>query len=145
MQRIKEKRKRQRIDVVLPIKLEYNQKRLLAKTKNISVLGTYIEVGKAIPIGTAITIKINIPCAKSLKAKTNKEIKCAGTIFRCQPIASLESQKQYGIGIFFRFFFENGEKDLSRYIDCLFLQEKKLGKIYIRKRKQKQIIKKGGK
>jgi hypothetical protein len=143
MQRIKEKRKRRRVDVALPIKLEYNQKRLLARTKNISVLGTYIEVDRAIPLGTAINIKINIPRAKLLTAKTTKEIKCAGTIFRCQPIVSLESRRQYGIGIFFRFFFKNGEKELSRYIDCLLLQEKKLGKIYIHKRKQ--IRKKGGK
>ncbi|UCB56508.1 MAG: PilZ domain-containing protein [Candidatus Omnitrophota bacterium] len=132
----RERRRRRRVDVALAIKIEYNTEKIITRTKNISVLGTYLEIDKEIPIGTALDIKVKIP--KTGHKKTVKEIDCAGVIFRSQPIASLGPTSQYGTGIFFRSFSGNGEKVLSKYIDYVIEEEKKKGKIYTRKRKKKQ-------
>lgn len=136
----KERRKRRRIDVALPIRIEYNKEKISAETENISVLGTYIQTGKEIPIGTTLGIEIEIA-----KAGKVKQISCAGVAFRCRPSGSSEPKKQYGTGIFFRSFLENGEKELSAYIDYILSEEKKIGKIYMRKIRQKQLKQKGGK
>lgn len=129
MVRLREKRRCQRVSISLPIQIEYNKEKIPAKTKNISMLGTYLESEKEVPRGTALKVKIGVP--------EDKKIKCSGIAFRCQPTGSLGSKNQYGIGIFFRSFLGQGEKDLSNYIDCILSQEKKIGKIYIRKRRRK--------
>lgn len=145
MARVRERRRRQRVDVALPVKIEYNGRRVSATTKNISILGTYIETSKEIPIGAILDIKIKIPKTAAGKTKKTTEIRCVGTAFRSQPTSSLESKNRFGIGVFFRSFLEKSEKDLSNYIDYILLQEKEIGKIYIRKRKQGRSRQKGGK
>ena len=137
-----ERRRRQRIDVALPIKIEYNKQRLLAETKNISVLGTYLETDKEIPIGIALDIEIEIPNLNLRETGERKQISCKGAAFRCQPIVSEESKNRYGIGIFFRSFARGEEKAISKCIEYFLQQESEKGKIYTHKRKQKT---KGGK
>lgn len=132
----RERRRRRRVDVALAIKIEYNTEKILTRTKNISVLGTYLEIDKEIPIGTALDIKVEIP--KTGHKKTAKEIGCAGVVFRSHPVVSLEGISQYGMGIFFRSFSGSGEEVLSKYIDYVIEEEKKKGKVYTRKRKKKQ-------
>lgn len=145
MARIREKRRRKRVDVELPIEIEYDKEKISARTKNISELGTYIETDKEIPAGTTLDIGINIPKTGFVKLDKVKQINCSGITFRCQPIDSLESKKQYGTGIFFRSFLRSGEKDLSICIDYILLQEKKRGKLFMRRKKQKLSKRKGGK
>lgn len=144
MARKNERRRRQRIDVVLPIKIEYNKVKISAETKNISVLGAYLETAKEIPIGTSLDIRIEVPKAAPVKADKKKRVSCKGVAFRCQPTGPQEPKNQYGIGIFFRSFLRSGEKELSKYIDYFLLQEKKIGKIYMRKRKRKTMLKRRG-
>ncbi|MBL7092125.1 MAG: PilZ domain-containing protein [Candidatus Omnitrophica bacterium] len=143
---LRERRRRQRVDIALPIRIKYSREEILGRTKNISVLGTYLEADKEIPIGTTLDIKIRIPETGQRQAGKSREIRCAGIAFRCQPGASSEPENQYGIGIFFRSFSERGEKNLSKYIDYTLSEEKKMGKIYMRKRKkeQRQSKRKGG-
>lgn len=145
MARIRERRRRRRIDVALPITIKYDHKKISSHTKNISILGVYLEAENQIPIGTVLNIKIVIP--KTAKAKTTKakEIKCMGITFRSQALGILESKQCYGIGVFFRSFLEGGERELSKYIDYILLEEEKEGKIFIRKRKRKTAKQKGGK
>lgn len=144
---LRERRRRQRVDTALPIRIKYSREKILGRTKNVSVLGTYLEADKEIPIGTTLDIKIRIPETGQRQAGKGREIRCAGIAFRCQPSGSLEPENQYGIGIFFRSFSERGEKDLSKYIDYTLSEEKRMGKIYMRKRKrkQRQSKRKGGK
>ena len=143
--RPKERRRRQRADVALTLKIEYNKEGILTKTKNINALGTYTEIAKEIPVGTDLNIRIELPKRGCAKAGRPKKINCAGVVFRCQPVFSAEGKNQYGIGIFFRSFLEKGEKELSGYVDYLLLQERKIGRMYMRKRKQKLLKEKGGK
>ncbi|MBU3933581.1 MAG: PilZ domain-containing protein [Candidatus Omnitrophica bacterium] len=143
---LRERRRRQRVDIALPIRIKYSRKEISGRTKNISVLGTYLEADKEIPIGTTLDIKIRIPETGQRQAGKSREIRCAGIAFRSHPSGSLEPKSQYGIGIFFRSFSERGEKNLSKYIDYTLSEEKKMGKIYMRKRKkeQRQSKRKGG-
>ncbi len=144
---LRERRRRQRVDTALPIRIKYSREEILGQTKNISVLGTYLEADKEIPIGTTLDIKIRISETGQRQAGKSREIRCVGIAFRSQSSGSLEPKNQYGIGIFFRSFLINGEKDLSKYIDYTLSEEKKMGKIYMRKRKrkQRQSKRKGGK
>ena len=142
MARVKERRRRQRIDVALVTKIEYNKKKIKTQTKNISLLGIYLQNDKEIPIATALDIAIKIPKTKKNKSR---QIHCKGVVFRCRPIASFKPKSQYGIGIFFRSFLEKAEKELSGYIDYVLLQEKRKGEIYMRKREKKRAKQKGGK
>lgn len=138
MARTRERRRRQRIDVALPIKIEYNNEKISAQTKNISILGTYLEADKEIPLGTTLDVGIEIP--------KSGQVSCKGVAFRCQPIVSAEPKSRYGIGIFFRTFAKGREKEISKYINYFLLREKKRGKIYMRRRKRMLKPKrKGGK
>ena len=137
MVRAKERRRRQRIDVALSMKVEYNKEKITTQSKNISILGTYIETNKEIPLGVSLDIKIRIPKVKMFLESKSKQLKCTGVAFRSEPVGLAQQGRRYGTGIFFRSFEKNGERDLSRYIDCILKQEKKIGKIYMRRRKRK--------
>jgi hypothetical protein len=134
----KERRRRRRIDIGLPIEICYNNNRILAETANISILGAYLQSNKEIPIGTALTVTLKIPGLRKVKPVNSRQIGCTGVVFRCQDILPSGT---YGIGIFFRAFSKDNERVLSRYIDHILLQEKQKGKIFI----HKQMRRKGGK
>lgn len=145
MMRKKERRRRPRIDVALPIQIRYNEREIFTVSKNISVLGTYIETSEELPSGADLTIQIRLP-AKDVSADGGRQINCSGSVFRCQLLLSEEPGKKYGIGLFFRSFSRGGEKTLSDYIEKMVLLEQKAGKIYMRRRqKQKKQAKRGGK
>lgn len=141
----RERRRRQRIVVALPIKIEYNGVELSATTINISMLGTYLNALEEIPTGGDLLIRIKVPKVENRRIVKTQEIKCLGTAFRCQSLSSPKSEKQYGVAIFFRSFLEEGEEALLNYINYILWKEKEKGKIYIRKRKRKYVRRKGGK
>jgi len=134
----KERRRRQRIDIGLPIEICYNNNRISAETANISILGTYLQSNKEIPIGTALTVTLKIPGLRKAKPANSRQIGCTGVVFRCQDTIPSGT---CGIGIFFRAFSKGSEKILSGYIDRILSQEKKKGEIFI----HKQMRRKGGK
>ena len=141
---VKERRRRQRIDASLAMKIKYNKQLISTETKNISTLGAYVETDRAIPIGTTLDIRIEIPKTTGLRQIQAKRISCRGAVFRTQAIGTLQAEHKYGIGIFFRSFFQGGERNLQRFIRYMLSREEKKGKIYIRKRKQKELKQKGG-
>ncbi len=144
MARIKEKRRRKRIDVALALIVEYNQGEIRAETKNISLLGTYIELNKEIPPGAKLNIKITLPPQGSGQSGRNRQVCCEGVAFRSGPLIPLQGKRLYGTGIFFRAFSPGSEKSLADYIDYVLRREKKAGKIFMRKRKEKLLKRKGG-
>jgi hypothetical protein len=121
-----EKRKERRIKVNLPIKIVYQKDHVVtAQTENISRLGAYVETGKKIPLGIDIDITLEIP-VYTKDPSLSGEVKCKGNIFRCNFIRETESNKYYGIGIFFTHFFNDADREkLSQYIDFLILTEDK--------------------
>jgi len=61
MVRIKERRRRRRIYVALPISFTYNNKRISSQTKNISSLGAYLETDVPVSVGVVLNIKLKVP------------------------------------------------------------------------------------
>ncbi|MBN3038010.1 MAG: PilZ domain-containing protein [Candidatus Omnitrophica bacterium] len=139
--REKERRRRKRVDVALPIKIEYNRERLAEATVNISTLGTYFESDNEIPIGTALDMVLEIPKPKMQTAEP-VHICCSGVVFRCQLTGNRDSKSRFGIGVFFRSFEEGGEESLSQYLDHVISEEKIKGKIFMQKRQEQK--RKGG-
>lgn len=118
-----EKRKERRIRVRLPIKMVYQNNKVLANTENISRLGAYVELGKQILAGTDVNIVLKIP-AYTQDSSLTGELKCKGDIFRSDLARESESKKYYGIGIFFTDFLTPADREkLSKYIDFLIRKE----------------------
>lgn len=121
-----EKRKERRIKVNLPIRITHQDNlEVVGKTENISRLGSYVELDKEVPVGSDIDVTLEIPqyCPDLSLTGT---VQCRGNIFRCNVTKETESQKYYGIGIFFTDFLKSSDRDkLSKYIDFLILNEDK--------------------
>ncbi|MFH1245900.1 MAG: PilZ domain-containing protein [Candidatus Omnitrophota bacterium] len=141
MPRRKEKRRRPRIDIALPIQIRYNTKEIVTVTRNISVLGTYIEIGEELPAGVDLAIQLKLT-EKDLSMDRERQISCSGVVFRCQPVLSEKPGSKYGAGVFFRSFSQAGETILADYIERMILLEQEAGKRYIKKISKKRS--KGG-
>lgn len=137
-----EKRKERRIKVNLPIRIVYQKNiEFAGLTENISRLGTYIKIDKKIPVGSEADITLEIP-AYVKNSSLCGEVKCHGTIFRCDVVGEADSKKYYGIGIFFTSFSKEADrKKLSNYVDFLILNEDKTVKEGIQGWRDKREIK----
>ena len=121
---VTEKRKERRIRANLPIKMLYNNNiEVISRTENISLLGTYVEIDREIPVGTGLKVILYIP-KYTPDLSLNAEVNCKGNVFRCNLARELGSKQYYGIGIFFMSFLNKIDRDkLSKYIDFLILNE----------------------
>ncbi len=119
-----EKRRERRLKVRLPVRITYPQGgTIFTHTENISRLGTYVEIDREIPLGVHLDMVIDIPAYTSALSLTG-ELRCWGDVFRCNLIGEIDSNKIYGVGIFFTDFFSPQDRDkLSKYIDFLILKE----------------------
>ena len=124
-----ERRKHRRVKAILPIKIIYEGEELLAKTEDISSLGTCVESDKKIPIESVVNIILKIPGLG--------EIKCEGTIIRCDYLAGNKPTGSYILGVFFRKFLNEGEENLSKYIENSFSQDKQRWKKLFEEREEK--------
>jgi hypothetical protein len=59
--RFTERRKQRRVEEHLAITLHYLDEEVKTFTKNISILGTFVEIERKIPEGNEIKIKLEIP------------------------------------------------------------------------------------
>lgn len=140
----KERRRRKRIDAALALTIEYSEGKIAARTKNISLLGAYIEINRKIPVGTKLNIVIEIPAKGPEKSNQSAQITFKGVVLKSKSLISLQGKSSYGTGIFFRSFSQKDNKMLADYIDYILLQEKETGKMFIRKRKNNLLKRKGG-
>lgn len=120
-----EKRRERRVRANLPIKIIYRKKfQILGRTENISMLGTYLEIDRKIPLGIDVEITLEIPTYIKDLSLTG-EAHCKGNIFRCNLVRESASKKYYGVGIFFTDFLAPADRDkLSKYINFLIQREK---------------------
>lgn len=139
MARMVEKRRERRIRVNLPIKIVYHEKiEIAARTENISRLGAYVEVDRAIPEAADLDITLTIPAYTKDSALTGS-MRCKGNIFRSHVVVESEGKKTYGLGIFFTNFLEESDRNkLSRYIDFLIVQEERQIQKGLRRWRQKR-------
>jgi hypothetical protein len=133
-----EKRKEHRLRANLAIKLGWGlEKELLARTENISRLGTYVELPKEIPAGQTVGITLELP-AYTQDPSLIGDVSCKGTVFRASPVREIEGQRWYGMGIFFTDFDDAADKQkVSAFVDHLIAREEQEVKEGLRRRKEK--------
>src|SRR3989338_4651204 len=91
-----ERRRRKRVKVQLPIRLNFSNTESLASTKNISLLGACINMNREILPGTRVALSLDIP---------ECEIRAEGAIVRCEPEKTAEGKPGgYELGVFFSSF-----------------------------------------
>ncbi len=119
-----ERRQKHRIEAALALEIFYAASKLEATSKNISMLGTYLENEQEIKTGTDVEIIIHIPAYGHYR-KPIGAIKCHGVIFRSAPLIKPNSPAIFALGIFFISFDSKGDSDkLSDYIDYMVSKEK---------------------
>lgn len=109
-----ERRKEHRLKAHLPVKLIFQDRsEIECSTRNISRLGTYLEIERQIQRGERVELHILIPAFAAHQEAVS--VACAGDVFRSDP-----GHNGFGTGIFFTEF-PNGDHQLvfSEYIDFL--------------------------
>ena len=138
---VREKRKERRIKANLPVKMLYNDNiEVISRTENISLLGTYVEIDREIPVGTGLKVILDIP-KYTPDLSESAEVSCKANVFRCNLAREIGSKKYYGVGIFFTDFLNEVDRDkLSKYIDFLVLNEDKNIREGLKQWKEKRNI-----
>jgi len=134
-----EKRKEHRLRANLAIKLAVGKDReLLARTENISRLGTYVMLSKEIPAGQAVGITLELP-AYTQDPSLIGDVSCTGTVFRASPVREIDGKQWYGMGIFFTDFADPEDKQkVSAFVDHLIEREEQDIKEGLKRRKEKE-------
>ncbi len=118
-----ERRRRKRVKVQLPVRLDYNDNEALALTKNVSLLGTCLEMDKEILPGTRVALSLDIP-KYSDDDKLIGEVKGEGAVVRCSSLAEEPAKTpSYELGIFFSNFLPQGEEKLFNYLQYISKKE----------------------
>lgn len=112
-----ERRRKKRVKVQLPMRLNFSNAEGLASTKNISLLGACLNMNKEILPGTRVALSLDIPGC---------EVRAEGAIVRCDPEKVAEGKPGgYELGVFFSNFLPPGEEKLSDYLEYMAKEEEK--------------------
>ncbi|NLE92135.1 MAG: PilZ domain-containing protein [Elusimicrobia bacterium] len=135
-----ERRKEKRMHVSLPVKLVFSKKEELSGvTVNISRLGSYIEVSRQFDSGAELDVTLEIPDYGQDK-KSGGQVRCNGTVFRCDLREGPGAEPFYGIGVFFTSFASREERErLSKYVDFLIVKEEEDAREGFKKWKEKKL------
>lgn len=125
MPRTDESRRGRRVRVILPARLVCGAETLSSQTENISLLGTYVEVGKEIPAGTPATVTLDLPPSNG-----GGSVQCQGIVVRCESLRP----GVFGLGIFFNQFLGDGETRLDQLIDELLKKQNEEARRYFEER-----------
>ena len=134
----KERRREQRVKAELPIKISCGQSEIITSTKNISNLGTRVELKREIPLNSHVKIVLTIPAFARMKI-FSKQIECEGTIIRCEFLKERNAlDGNYSIGIFFTDFSHEDNKRLAGYLDRFVSREERRRKKWVKKWKSRK-------
>jgi hypothetical protein len=114
---MQERRKYQRIEGTLPLKLSDSEFDIVTETKNISGSGVYCSVNTPLEPMTKVKIVILLPL-KSKGRKSVKKITCGGVVVRKEYVRN-NGNHLYYVGIYFNDIKESDRKQLLSYIDSL--------------------------
>jgi hypothetical protein len=134
-----EKRKEHRLKANIPVKLSFgNNDELVARTENISRLGTYVELPREVPAGKNIVITLELP-AYTQDASLIGDVSCSGTVFRSNRVRLIDGSERWGTGIFFTDFQSLSDRQkVSFYVDHLIAKEEEEIKEGLKRRKAKE-------
>ncbi len=110
---IYEKRKDQRIEKNVPIKICQEEGDVVTETANISRSGAYCQVNKYIEPMTKMKVHLLLPIRKNGK-NAAKKITCEGVIVRSEPASK---DQCYNIAIFFSNISQRNLEAISDYVN----------------------------
>ena len=116
-----ESRRGRRVRVTLPARLLCGDQELSCQTENVSLLGTYVQVEKEVPIGIPTSVTLTL---------TGGSVQCKGVIVRCESL----QPGIYGLGVFFNQFLDDGEEKLGGLIDELLRKQNEEAERYFQER-----------
>ncbi len=146
-----ERRRQKRIRARLPVRFDYNNNEASALTKNISLLGTCVDLDREVLPGTRIALSLDIPQYTNDSSLTG-EVRGEGAVVRCFPVKNEDKQASeplYELAIFFSDFTPPGEEKLDKYLDYAVEKEEQEirqwateYRAHIEERKKKAALKK---
>ncbi len=128
-------RRGRRVNVTMPAQLSVGGEVISTQTENISFLGTYVKVGKEIPVGTQADVMLTLPPGPG-----GGSVQCDGVVVRCENL----EPGFFGLGIFFKQILGEGETRLGRLIDDYLRRQNEEARRYFeeRERLRKEKMKK---
>ncbi|UCB56535.1 MAG: PilZ domain-containing protein [Candidatus Omnitrophota bacterium] len=111
-----ERRKYQRTQTILPLKISKKGLDVITETRNISCSGVYCRIDKPLPLMSKISLILLLPIYRRNKLNTEK-VKCNGVVVRSEPVIMKEADTAYqNIAIFFT---DLSKKDKEKIKQCI--------------------------
>ena len=115
---IKDRRRHQRINQNVPIKIFQENGDIVTETSNVSEAGIYCKINKPLKPMTKLKVRLLLPVRKSNKVVT-KQLSCQGIIVRSEPAA----KGQYYIAVFFNELTAKEADVICDYVNCCLEQQ----------------------
>lgn len=124
-----ESRRGRRIGIALPALLVCGNEQLTTQTENVSLLGTYVQVNREVPVGTPVRVTLDL---SSQPAGGGGNVECEGVVVRCENT----QPGFYGLGLFFKQILGDGETRLGALIDELLRRQNEEAERYFKERER---------
>ena len=109
-----EKRRHQRAELKIPVKMSSDNGDILTETKNLSCSGAYCRVAQRLDPMTKLKVYILLPLRKSDKV-TTKRITCQGVVVRTQAAG----EEYYDTAIFFSDIAPKDSRTINEFIESM--------------------------
>jgi c-di-GMP-binding flagellar brake protein YcgR len=120
---MREKRKHQRTDTILPIKIYKRGLDVITETRNISCSGIYCRINKPLPLMSKVGITLLLPTHSGNKVCT-KKIKCNGVVVRSEPVIVEDADSAcQNIAVFFTDLSGKDKNKIDQYVFQSFRRE----------------------
>ena len=110
---VAERRKDQRVDNNIPVKICRDGGDIVTETMNVSRWGAYCCVNQSIAPMTRLKIHLLLSSGDGGKTRT-KKISCGGVVVRCEPAAE---DKRFNVAIFFSDVTSRDAHSLTDYVN----------------------------
>lgn len=126
----KERRRRHRVKVRLPLIIKSSEGDILTYTTNVSLLGTYVESAKRLKPSPQKRELV-------LELTPSRRIRCSGVVLGCEPKprSVILKKTYYHLNIFFSNFFNNGEQRLADCLEEVLIRQKRVLDRWVKKRR----------
>jgi hypothetical protein len=111
-----ERRRYQRTESTLPLKISKSGLDVISESRNISSSGVYCRVDRPIPLMCKVSVTLLLP-ARSSKKTCSEKVMCKGVVVRSEPliIKELDTACQ-NIAIFFTDIAKKDKDKIAQYV-----------------------------
>ena len=124
-----EGRRGRRVRADLPAMLVAGNEQLATRTENVSLLGTFVQSEKDLPVGASVKVALDLPPGEN---REGGNVQCQGIVVRTESIRP----GLYGLALFFNQFLADGEEKLGRLIEELLEKQNEEAKRYFEERER---------